>query len=162
MSDNTIVRINQKVAVLIDGNNIERAMKKQMKLPETTKINYDTLIPKLLGVRSLSQLVYLKEGDNISKKLADRLHNNFYGRVRNCAKSADVPLAIEAVQMSDKVDTIIIMSGDADYVDLVKHLKSKGVRVEVASFDVSTAASLKEIIDFHYNIVEEDFFIYKP
>ena len=162
MSDNTIVNINQKVAVLIDGNNIERAMKKQLKLPETTKINYDTLIPKLLGVRSLSQLVYLKEGDSISKKLADRLHNNFYGRVRNCAKSADVPLAIEAVQMSDKVDTIIIMSGDADYVDLVKHLKSKGVRVEVASFDVSTAASLKEIIDFHYNIIEEDFFIYKP
>ena len=161
MSDNTIVRINQKVAILIDGKNIEKSVE-QISKSKTTRINFDTLVPKLLGVRSLTQLVYFREGEKISAKLADRLHGNFYGIVRPCHKSADIPLTIEAVQLVDKVDTIIILSGDSDYIELVKHLKGRGIRVEVASFGISTANSLKEIIDFYYEITEEDFFNYKP
>ena len=40
-------------------------------------------------------------------------------------------LSIKALQLSSKVDTIIILSGDSDYVELVRHLKSEGVRVEI-------------------------------
>ncbi|MCB0622055.1 MAG: NYN domain-containing protein, partial [Saprospiraceae bacterium] len=46
-----------------------------------------------------------------------------------------------------KVDTIIILSGDADYVELVRHLKSEGVRVEIAAVERTTARILQEEAD---------------
>ena len=86
-------------------------------------LNFDILIPKLLLNRGLSRLVYFREGKHISNKLQERLHNFYHGSVRPCHKSADIPLSINAIQVADKVDTIIIRSGDADYIELVRHLK---------------------------------------
>ena len=48
------------------------------------------------------------------------------------------------MQLASKVDTIVIMSGDSDYIELVRHLKSEGVRVEIASVDATTANVIKE------------------
>ena len=122
------VKINQSVAVLCDGNNIERSIHDQAG-NTNTMVNFDTFIPKLLDQRGLNRLIYFREGKYISQKLAERLHNFFYGSVVPCHKSADIPLSIKATQLASKVDTIIIMSGDADYLELVTHLKSEGVRV---------------------------------
>lgn len=79
-----------------------------------------------------------------------------------CYKSADIPLTIKATQIAQKVDTIIILSGDADYVELVSHLKSEGVRVEIAAVEHSTAQVLKEEADYYTPITTEDCFIYRP
>src|SRR3989338_5608798 len=113
---NKNILINQSVAILCDGNNIERSIHEQAK-STSTMVNFDTLIPRLLDGRGLNRLIYFREGQNISSKLADRLHNQFYGSVVPCHKSADIPLSIKATQLSTKVDTIIIMSGDSDYLD---------------------------------------------
>ena len=126
------VIISQTVAILIDGNNIERSIHDQTNDPNTM-LNFDRLIPKLLGNRGLNRLIYFREGKQISQKLRDRLHEFFHGSVRPCHKSADIPLSINAMQLASKVDTIVIMSGDSDYIELVRHLKSEGVRVEIAS-----------------------------
>ena len=56
-----------------------------------------------------------------------------------CHKSADIPLTIKATQLAQKVDTIIILSGDADYIELVRHLRGEGVRVEIAAIEKNTA-----------------------
>ena len=50
---------------------------------------------------------------------------------------------------------------DADYVDLVRHLKSRGVRVEICSVEETTAQILKEEADYHFPITKEDAFILK-
>ncbi|HLC88656.1 MAG TPA: NYN domain-containing protein, partial [Candidatus Nanoarchaeia archaeon] len=128
----TKILINQSVAILCDGNNIERSIH-ELANKTNAMINFDTLIPKLLNDRGLNRLIYFREGKAISDKLAERLHNYYYGSVVPCHKSADIPLSIKATQLASKVDTIIIMSGDSDYVDLVRHLKSEGVRVEIAA-----------------------------
>ena len=155
------VTISQTVAILIDGNNIERSIHDQTK-DANTMLNFDKLIPKLLGNRGLNRLIYFREGKQISQKLKDRLHEFFHGSVRPCHKSADIPLSINAMQLASKVDTIVIMSGDSDYVELVRHLKSEGVRVEIASVDATTAHIIKEECDHHYRINEEDWFTYSP
>ena len=128
------VLINQSVAILCDGNNIERSIHEDAGTT-TAMINFDTIIPKLLNGRGLNRLIYFREGKNISSKLAERLHNYYYGSVVPCHKSADIPLSIKATQLASKVDTIIIMSGDSDYVELVRHLKGMGVRVEIAAVE---------------------------
>lgn len=153
----THILIAQTVAILVDGNNIERSMESEFKSPNMM-INFDVLIPKLLGGRGLNRLIYFREGKNISSKLADRLHSKYFGMVRPCHKSADIPLSISATQIASKVDSIIILSGDSDYVELVRHLKSEGVRVEICAVESTTAEVLKEEADYFQPIVIEDCF----
>ena len=155
------VIISQTVAILIDGNNIERSIHEQTK-DANTMLNFDRLIPKLLGNRGLNRLIYFREGKQISQKLRERLHEFFHGSVRPCHKSADIPLSITAMQLASKVDTVVIMSGDSDYLELVRHLKSEGVRVEIASVDATTASVIKEECDHHYRINDDDWFTYAP
>lgn len=155
-----LTNISQSVAVLIDGNNIEISIHKEAGI-DNVVCNFDTFIPKLIGDRSLNRLVYFREGKNISQKLADRLHNNFYGVVKPCRKNADIRLTIEAIQLAPKVDTIIIMSGDSDYVELVQHLQSQGIRVEIAANKSSTSAALVEVADFFHEVTKSDWFILK-
>ncbi len=151
------VVINQSVAILIDGNNIERSIH-SITNNQSSMLNFDKLIPKLLDNRGLNRLVYFREGKQISSKLKERLHNNFHGSVRPCHKSADIPLSIKATQLANKIDTIIIMSGDSDYIELVRHLVSEGVRVEIAAVENTTSALLIEEADYFHPITSEDWF----
>ncbi len=153
------VQINQSVAILVDGNNIERSIHEQTNDPNTM-VNFDTLIPRLLDNRGLNRLVYFREGKQISSKLRERLHSRYHGSVRPCHKSADIPLTIKATQLASKVDTIIIMSGDSDYVELVNHLKAEGVRVEIAALRRTTHHLLIEEADHFHEITPEDWFTF--
>ena len=154
------ILINQSVAILCDGNNIEKSIHNVSK-NKKAMINFDTLIPKLLNGRGLNRMIYFREGKSISSKFADRLHENFYGSVIPCHKSADIPLTIKATQLASKVDTIIIMSGDSDYVELVTHLKGEGVRVEIAAVKETTAQILIDKSDYMHEITSSDWFVYK-
>jgi len=154
------IQISQSVAILCDGNNIERSIHEISK-SNYTMVNFDELIPRLLNGRGLNRLIYFREGKAISSKFADRLHENFYGTVIPCHKSADIPLSIKATQLSSKVDTIIIMSGDSDFVELARHLKSEGVRVEIAAVKNTTAKILIEESSYFHEIKEADWFEYK-
>jgi len=152
--------INQSVAILCDGNNIEMSIHSVSK-NKNTMIDFDKVIPKLLNGRGLNRLLYFREGKSISSKFAERLHENYYGSVIPCHKSADIPLTIKATQLASKVDTIIIMSGDSDYVDLVAHLKGEGVRVEIAAVKKTAAKTLIDEADYFYDITKKDWFAYK-
>ena len=154
------ILINQSVAILCDGNNIEKSIH-TISRNKNAMINFDTLIPKLLNGRGLNRMIYFREGKSISSKFADRLHENFYGSVIPCHKSADIPLTIKATQLASKVDTIIIMSGDSDYVELVTHLKGEGVRVEIAAVRETTAQILIDKSDYMHEITSNDWFVYK-
>ena len=151
------ILISQSVAILIDGNNIERSIHSETNKPNTM-LNFDTLVPRLLGNRGLNRLIYFREGKQISTKLKERLHSNYHGSVRPCHKSADIPLSIKATQLSNKVDTIIIMSGDSDFVELVRHLKAEGVRVEIAAVPATTSKYLVEEADYFHEITSNDWF----
>ena len=154
------IQISQSVAILCDGNNIERSIHEISKSTQTM-VNFDELIPRLLNGRGLNRLIYFREGKAISSKFAERLHEHFYGAVIPCHKSADIPLSIKATQLSSKVDTIIIMSGDSDFVELVRHLKSEGVRVEIAAVKNTTAKILIEEASYFHEIISTDWFEYK-
>jgi len=155
------VHIVQSVAILIDGNNIERSLHK-LTGDTTAMLNFDSVIPKLLDGRGLTRLIYFREGATISEKFADRLHQHYHGSVMPCHKSADIPLTIKATQIAQKVDTIIVLSGDSDYVELVRHLRGEGVRVEIAAVPANTAAILIDEADHFTPITAEDYFTLTP
>ncbi len=153
--------ISQTVAILIDGNNIEIGLKTLTK-DDNALLDFDNIIPKLLDHRGLSRLIYFREGKSISAKLADRLLNHYHGSVVPCHKSADIPLTINATQIAKKVDTIVIMSGDSDYIELVRHLKGEGVRVEIAALAHATAQILIDEADHFTPITRDDCYILRP
>lgn len=59
----------------------------------------------------------------------------------------DVGLTVDAIKMSPRLDTVIIVSGDGDFVPLVEYLQTSGVQVEVVSFGKSTSGKLREVVD---------------
>lgn len=66
------------------------------------------------------------------------------------AKKADwdVGLAIDAIKLASKLDVIILVSGDGDFLPLVSYLQNnKGCLVEVMSFGKTTSARLIEEAD---------------
>ncbi|MEM1327086.1 MAG: NYN domain-containing protein [Bacteroidota bacterium] len=160
MSEKLNININQSVAILIDGNNIELSLQ-SLTGKKNALADFDSLIPRLLKERGLSRLIYFREGKSISSKLADRLLQHFHGSVIPCHKSADIPLTIKATQIASKVDTIVIVSGDADYVELIRHLRGEGVRVEVAAVKNTTAQIMIEEADYFTPITEEDCYLVK-
>ena len=77
----------------------------------------------------------------------------FYGGAKKA--DWDVGLTVDAVRTAEIVDTIIIASGDGDFIPLVEYLKNQGRRVEVLSFGKSTSGKLKEIADDFIDLGEE-------
>jgi len=66
----------------------------------------------------------------------------------------DVELAIDVLTMSDRLDTVVLLSGDGDFRRLVEIVESKGVRVEVVAFGNSTAAELRAVADEYTDLNE--------
>jgi uncharacterized LabA/DUF88 family protein len=50
------------------------------------------------------------------------------------------------------------MSGDSDYVELVRHLKAEGVRVEIAAIPTTTSKLLVDEADYFHRITKDDWF----
>src|SRR3989344_2273280 len=55
----------------------------------------------------------------------------------------DVGVAVDAIKLADRLDTIVLVAGDGDYTPLVTYLQeNKGCLVEVIAFGRSTSARL--------------------
>ncbi len=61
----------------------------------------------------------------------------------------DIELAVDILTMSDRLDVVVLLSGDGDFRRVCELVESKGVRVEVVSFAASTAMELRNVAD-HY------------
>ncbi len=60
----------------------------------------------------------------------------------------DIGIAMDTIELAARLDTIVIVSGDGDYVDLLQHLKrAMGCRTEVLAFGPSSSAKLREEAD---------------
>jgi uncharacterized LabA/DUF88 family protein len=74
------------------------------------------------------------------------------------AKKADwdVGMAVDAITMAPKLDTVILFTGDGDFIPLVEYLRTHGgCQVEVVSFGRSTSGKLKEHTD-HFLDLDTD------
>ncbi|MDD5164077.1 MAG: NYN domain-containing protein, partial [Patescibacteria group bacterium] len=60
----------------------------------------------------------------------------------------DVGMAVDAIKLADKVDVVILVTGDGDFIPLVSYLKeNKGCRVELVAFERTTSSKLVETVD---------------
>ena len=61
--------------------------------------------------------------------------------------NVDIELALDVIEMLNRLDVVVLMSGDGDFQRLVEVVQSKGVRVEVVAVGSSTASNLRHAAD---------------
>lgn len=60
----------------------------------------------------------------------------------------DVGLAVDAIKMGEKLDAVILVTGDGDFAPLAEYLKTRyGCQVELIAFGRSCSNHLKEAVD---------------
>ncbi|MEX2245289.1 MAG: NYN domain-containing protein [Dehalococcoidia bacterium] len=64
----------------------------------------------------------------------------------------DIELAIDILTMSDRLDVVVLMSGDGDFRRLVELVASRGVRVEVVAFGESVSQELRAVADLYVDL----------
>lgn len=143
----------QRVAVLIDAQNLYHSARHLYK----HKVNFGAILKEAVGerqlVRAVAYVISTEAGDE--KQFFDALVRvGIETKTKDLqvfidgSKKADwdVGIAIDAVILSEKVDVIVIVSGDGDFVPMVRYLKNK-VQVEGMNFLQSTSSKLVEALD---------------
>lgn len=68
----------------------------------------------------------------------------------------DVGLSVDAIKSADKLDVVVLVTGDGDYIPLILYLKeNKGCIVEVLSFGQTTSTKLIEQADDYVDLEKD-------
>src|SRR3990172_4210473 len=145
----------QRVAMFIDAQNLYHSARNLY----GEKVNFGAVIKEAVAGRHLVRAiayVITTEGEE-EKSFFEALNSlGIETRTKDLqiffggAKKADwdVGLAVDAITASPKLDTVILFTGDGDFVPLVEYLqRHAGCQVEVASFGRSTSGRLKDAAD---------------
>ncbi len=72
----------------------------------------------------------------------------------------DVGITVDAIKLAESLDVIVLVSGDGDYIPLVKYLQyNQGVRVELMAFEESCSGKLLEEVDDFTNMSKSNRFL---
>lgn len=140
----------QTVGIFIDAENIELSGLKH----HEGRTDYRKIIDKV-GDREITRILYYKpEYKEISKDF-ENFWASLGGEIKRPQKNADSFMVIDAVTMADKMDVVIILGGDKDFLPLVWYLKSRGCRVEIWSWPETTSPEIKSAADFYFPLTTE-------
>lgn len=145
---------NQRVGIFIDTQNLYHCAKNIY----GAKVNFDQVVKDgLLGrelTRAVAYVITTESGDEKSffealSKIGIETKTKNLQIFSGGAKKADwdVGMAVDAIKLAPKLDAIILVTGDGDFVPLVEYLQNVGCQVEVMSFGKATSAKLIEIAD---------------
>lgn len=76
----------------------------------------------------------------------------FYGG--NKKGDWDVGIAMDIMRLAGKLDVVVLVSGDGDFADLLKHVKALGCRAEVVAFGPSSSNLLRAEADRFIDLAE--------
>ncbi len=144
----------QRVGVFIDTQNLYHSARNLY----NRRVNFGAVLKDAVSgrklVRAVAYVITTEAGDEKNffealSKLGIETKTKDLQIFHGGAKKADwdVGIAIDAIKMSPRLDSVIIISGDGDFVPLVEYLQTIGVQVEVVSFGKSTSGKLRESVD---------------
>ena len=148
---------DQRVGVFVDVQNMYHSGKNLY----NANVNFDKILNAAASDRQLIRAIAYVICSNTSEEQAFFETISKYGfelKVKDLQifpggmKKADwdVGMAVDAIKLADKLDVVVLVTGDGDFIPLVQYLKeNKGCRVELLSFKRTTSSKLiKEVDDF--------------
>ena len=145
----------QRVGVFIDTQNLYHSAKNIYH----ARVNFGNVLKDAVAgrrlIRSRAYAVTTESGEekgffDALEKIGVEMRTKDLQICAGGAKKADwdVGLAVDAITASPKLDTVILLTGDGDFVPLVRYLQNHGgCQVEVVSFGRSSSLKLKEAAD---------------
>ncbi|OGI68058.1 hypothetical protein A2738_02615 [Candidatus Nomurabacteria bacterium RIFCSPHIGHO2_01_FULL_42_15] len=151
----------QRVGVFIDTQNLYHSARNLYK----ARVNFGAVLKDAVSgrklVRAVAYVITTEAGDEKNffealQKLGIETKTKDLQIFSGGSKKADwdVGLAVDAIKMSPRLDSAVIVSGDGDFVPLVEYLQTMGVQVEVVSFGQSTSGKLREAVDDFVDLSE--------
>lgn len=146
---------SQRVGIFIDTQNLYHSAKNLYK----SKVNFGNVVKEALAGRVLVRAVayVIRTESEDEKGFFEALNKlGIETKVKDIrifaggAKKADwdIGMAIDAIAMAEKLDTIILATGDGDFVPLVEYLRyARGCQVEVIAFGKSASGQLRDATD---------------
>ncbi len=144
----------QRIAVLIDVQNLYHSAKNLYQARVNFKEILSTAVKDRSLIRALAYVVKTKTGEEkpffdalVKLGIETRVRElqEYYGGMKKA--DWDVGITVDAIRICQSVDTIVLVSGDGDFLQLVEYLKNQGKRVEVIAFGRSASSKLKEEAD---------------
>jgi len=146
---------SQRVGIFIDTQNIYHSAKNLY----GAKVNFGQVVKDALDgrvlIRATAYVITTESGDEKSffealTKVGITTKTKNLQIFAGGSKKADwdVAMAIDAISLSPKLDAVILVTGDGDFIPLVEYLKiTEGCQVELVSFGKSTSQKLTETVD---------------
>lgn len=149
-----------RVGIFVDVQNIFYAAK-----PFNARLDFEKLLELSVGkrrlIRAIAYVVQSPDVDQsnfismLQQKSYEVKRKDLRQRSDGSAKGDwDMGMAIDIMRFVDKLDVVVLVSGDGDFVPLVDLVKTLGPRVEVISFTYNTARDLINSADEHIPIEE--------
>ncbi len=153
----------QRVGVFVDVSNMYHSAKNLYK----RRVNFKEILRDAVAGRKLIRAVaYViktetEEGVPFFEALSQQ---GFEVKMKELqvfaggAKKADwdVGIAMDAIKLADKLDVVVLVTGDGDFIPLVSYLQNtKGCLVEMMAFRQTASAKLMEEVDDFINLSED-------
>ncbi|GAB4142062.1 MAG: NYN domain-containing protein [Patescibacteria group bacterium] len=148
---------SQRVGVFVDVQNLYYSAR-QVYNDKNPRINFEKLLKNSVDGRNLVRaFAYVIKAEakqeneffEALQKIGFEVKSKDLQTFKDGTKKGDwdVGIAVDAIRLSPNLDTVILASGDGDYVDLILYLKSHGIRVEVFSFAKTTSDKIVQTAD---------------
>lgn len=158
---------NQRIGVFVDVQNMYYSAKNLYK----SKVNFHTILKESVNNRQIIRAIAyvikadVKDENTFYEALEDmgfevksKDLQVFYGGDKK--GDWDVGIAMDVMRLAPKLDTIVLVSGDGDFSDLLEHAKSLGCRTEVIAFGKTTSHKLKEVADLFVDLDENKKYLF--
>ncbi|MFW6122310.1 MAG: NYN domain-containing protein [Petrotogales bacterium] len=160
--------IDQRIGVFVDVQNMYYSAKHLY----NCKVNFKTILKEAIAGRKLIRAIAyvikadVKDENTFYDALAEmgfevkaKDLQIFYGGAKK--GDWDVGIAMDAMRLAPKLDTIVLVSGDGDFSDLLEHAKSLGCRTEVVSFGKTTSHKLNAVADLFIDLDKDKKYLLK-
>lgn len=150
----------QRVGVFIDAQNLYHSARHLY----NRRVNFGTVLKDAVAgrklVKAVAYVITTESGDEKNffealTKLGIETKTKDLQVFHSGTKKGDwdVGLTVDSIKFANRLDTIVIVSGDGDFVPLVEYLKTM-TQVEVISFGKSTSSLLRETADDFLDLSE--------
>jgi uncharacterized LabA/DUF88 family protein len=145
---------DQRVGVFVDVSNMYYSAKNL----HNAKVDFGKVLSVSVGARKLVRAFAYVIRANIEQEetFFDALEKRgFEVRIKDLQVFMggekkgdwDVGLCMDVVRLIPKIDSMVLISGDGDYKDLIDYARSQGVRTEVVAFGRTASSRLVENCD---------------
>jgi uncharacterized LabA/DUF88 family protein len=150
----------QRVGVFVDVQNLYYSARNIYK----SKVNFRAILKEAVKERSLIRAIaYVIKADvkdevnffealkNLGYEVKEKDLQIFYGGARK--GDWDIGIAMDMIELAPRLDTVILVSGDGDFVPLLRHVKyAMGCYAEVIAFGKSSSQKLIEEADYFMDL----------